>query len=79
MMPSDVFVEARVKAQTQLAQDKLGWFGTVFIIAAVIGIGLVLYFGSNRDTTSLRKKLTFCRNRRRLPSRISRYAQRSLR
>ena len=47
MMPSDVFVEARVKAQTQLAQDKLGWFGTVFIIAALIGIGLVLYFGTN--------------------------------
>ena len=45
MMPSDVFVEARVKAQTQLAQDKLGWFGPVFIIAAwlAIGIGLVLY------------------------------------
>ena len=43
MMPSDV--EARVKAQTQLAQDKLGWFGPVFIIAAwlAIGIGLVLY------------------------------------
>ena len=44
MMPSDV--EARVKAQTQLAQDKfLGWFGTAFIIAAwlAIGIGLVLY------------------------------------
>ncbi len=49
MMPSDVFVEARVKAQTQLAQDKfLGWFGPVFIIAAwlAIGIGLVLYFRS---------------------------------
>ena len=47
MMPSDV--EARVKAQTQLAQDKfLGWFGPVFIIAAwlAIGIGLVLYFRS---------------------------------
>ena len=49
MMPSDVLVEARVKAQTQHAQDKfLGRFGTAFIIAAwlAIGIGLVLYFRS---------------------------------